>query len=372
MATDVPTELWRELRLLVRGADGDCAALSEIAESGELVERAVGLRLGPALALAAESCDLRATLPARWRSELRGVAVLWLRLGEAAASALSTLVDAGLDVAPLKGFDVGTRFYSVPEQRPTSDLDLLVRRKDLDRARASLLSAGWKAHETTDRQLRFLEQEGYTSHFSGRGVSLELHFRLWGLTPEGMGAEMLQEARPNDDGPGGGLRLLPAHAYLIAAVHGWNRTSPRDLGDWRDLQAILTHSMVDDREAFAAMVVEGARRWSLQLPVSLSAEVAAALWPDAGHQAISGALEPELRLAERRVLADLRTATLDDVPLSRVVLARLLAGRESRAGWRSVWRRIWSHPGVVEANTSPEWSWARRRATDVWRSLFRA
>ena len=102
-------------------------------------------------------------------------------------------------------------------------------------------------------------------------------------------------------------------------------------------------------------------RWELELPVALSAFVADRLWPSRVHETVLDGLQPHLKRRESEILSRLAGVGPDGVPWSRIALARLLSGRPSRAGWRSVWRRLWAHPGAVEKATPEEWSWPRRR-----------
>ena len=224
---------------------------------------------------------------------------------------------------------------------------------DLPAACAALEKAGWRRRLTGDNIESYLAEEGYACQFfrqesAGRSVLVELHFRLWGMVAEGLDAELLQESHDRSEAFAGFRSLAPAYAYLIAALHGWTRTRPRKLVDFRDLDAILCReSAAGERVELAARVVELARRWSLELPTCLGAEVAAQLWPESGHEQIVAALEVDLGRWEGRPLVRLRQGGIDQVALSGVVLGRLLAGRASRAGWKSVWRRVWAHPGVV-------------------------
>ena len=367
---------WDKLSRVVRAAEGCEASLAEVANDAELTALSMRSQLGASLALGALRQGLRGPVVERWQKRLHGSASLWLLIDAAAETVFSALADSGGRWAPIKGFDVGTRFYDPREARPISDLDILVERRYFEAACAALGEAGWLLRERGRRARQFLVEEGYTCHFSGRAredlpdVLVELHFRLWGLVPEGLESEILMEARGSEAAQSGPFRLSPAHAYLLAATHGWTRTKPYDLVDYRDLQAVLSGAGAE-RAAVADAIVERARRWSLQLPVCLSACVAARLWPGGGHETVADRLEERLTWVEKREVERLRQGGLDAVSLPRLVMARLLSGRPSRAGWRSVWRRAWAHPGVVELETPDQWSWPRRRFAHVSRSLRR-
>jgi hypothetical protein len=109
-----------------------------------------------------------------------------------------------------------------------------------------------------------------------------------------------------------------------------------------------------------------AEAWDLQLPAGLAAAQVAALWPSAPNRTIAdrllGGLRPLERLVARRG---------ESVGLKSIVLARLLSGRASRAGWRSLPRQVWAHPGIVEQETQAGQSWPLRRLAHVLRGLRR-
>jgi len=346
---------WSRAFTCVAAAEGDAAALALVADSAALNDLARASRLQPALALAAERLSVEPH--DEWRRQLQSAMTAWLLVERTAARVSEVLAAAGVRWAPIKGFDVGRRFYEPREQRSTSDLDLLIDTASLPRARQALESAGWSGLETGRRLERYLREEGYAWQAVGEAsVLLEVHFRLWGAVPEGLEDEVLMESLDALD-PGGGRRLTPAHAFVLGAVHGWTQDLPRSLNDWRDLDRIARQ---EPRE-LAANVVAITRRWSLQLPVALSAAVVERLWSGDVSREILAALTPDLQRGEERLLRQLSADGIDAVSWSRIVWARLMAGRPSRAGWRTVWRRIWAHPGEVERVTPGEWSWARRR-----------
>ena len=113
------------------------------------------------------------------------------------------------------------------------------------------------------------------------------------------------------------------------------------------------------------------RRWELELPVTLSASVVERLWLSPLCGEIVAMLEPELTRGERRLLLRLGSEGVDALSWARIVLARLLGGRASRAGWRVAWRQFWPHPVVVERATPRQWSWPRRRLHHLGASLGR-
>ncbi len=109
------------------------------------------------------------------------------RLRAAAAQALSweravaALCDAaqrhGLDVLLLKGAALAYTHYPEPHLRPHNDLDLLIRRRDLDLAEAVLAGAGYTRDTEADAEL-WTGQRHYTKATAVGAVMVDLHWRV--------------------------------------------------------------------------------------------------------------------------------------------------------------------------------------------------
>lgn len=280
-----------------------------------------------------------------------------------------TLAAEGVAWAPIKGWDLGARVYPTREERPVGDADLLVG-PGWERARAALEAGGWTPLVRGRRIDRYLAEEGYAWQATdGGGALLELHFRLWGLVPDGLAPALLAAAEPAGELGAAGRRLTLAGAWLIAAVHAWLNPPPRPLLGWWDLERIAASS----DSSLSAEVVALAERWGLQLPAGLAAAQAAALWDRDAHRThprIADELLGRLRAPERVLARRARASQgTDALGLGPLVLCRLLARRPSRAGWRSLPRQVWAHPGVVELETPARWSWPGRRAVHVLRAV---
>jgi hypothetical protein len=271
--------------------------------------------------------------------------------------------------APIKGADVATTTYADPADRPMTDVDLLVPEDSYHVARRALEDAGWTSAVSGTRFDRFVEEEGtaWTAVRAGDPVPIELHFRLWGFVPEGLGDTLLTRSAEEPALGSTGRRLRSADRFLLAAIHPWLHLPPRSLANWWEVRLLLS----GPPEALPREVAETACRWGLQLPVLLSALQVTKLWNDPGCARLADLLEPELRAGERfaarRFLRGL--ASPDEVTIERLALARLLARRPSRSGLRPLLRRIWAHPGIVECLTPDAWSWPRRRALHVLQCL---
>ncbi len=297
------------------------------------------------------------------RQTLAAASAHWMLLNHTLLGLGHTLNRAGIDWVPIKGCDLAQRVYEAEEDRPSSDIDLLIRPGDFEAARTALSAAGWAPVSDDPAVERYRAEEGYAWQARREGSPLlEVHFRLWGLVPEGYAAAIVDSPDAGPHGPD------PADAYIIAATHQWLNPPPRTLLGWWDLERIrLTFGSMATR--FAERVIDRAVQWDLQLPAMLGAMMAGSLFPGATHDAIRAGLAPSLRAPERSLVRSVLQRGEAKTGTPRIVLARLLAGRSSRGGWRVVPRRIWSHAGVVAQETPPDWWWPRRRLTHVLRRL---
>ena len=339
----------REEQRAAAAALGDFAALESLAKdpAGARIGRAE--KLAPALARAAARTGLDTPNTTAWRTELRSSAATRLWLGDVARLLAQVLGELSVAFAPIKGWDLGRRVYPAAEERPTSDLDLLLAPEDLDRVVAALEERGFRPLQKGPRAATYLRDEGYAAALKAPGGQLvELHFRLWGSAPADLAASLLAAAQDDPELGPTARRVLPEHAYLLAAFHLFLDAPPRPAGAFRDL-ALLAEGGID-----AALLVAEARRLGLDLPVALASAVAAELFGQAVCRQVATELRGGLRRAERRVPWDA------EVSGARLGLARLFAGRPSRLGWRLVLRRGWPHPGVVEGATSEGPWWLRR------------
>ncbi len=352
-------------RRLALALDGDPQALETLAADDAESALARHHRIGGALYLRARRFGLETPAVAAWHRLTLAVAAHHLRLQAMVEEVAGRLTDAGVTWLPLKGYDLATRLYDAPEERPTGDLDLLIPPERLDDAVRALRADGWQALYQGPRNRSFLAEEGYAwMAVKAPHPLLEVHFRLWGMVPEHFETAIFERSRPDPALPAGGRRLTLADAYLVAAVHTW--LSPRYLVAWWDLARLserLTPEEIGD-------VVRQAEAWDLQLPVMLAAEVSAALWGRQGCRTIHRRLAGELRLPERWLAARARRS-LTTLSLASLQAARLLAGRRSRQRLKGPWRRIWPHPGIVERATPDEWPWLARRLWFQIRLPFR-
>lgn len=351
------------MRLLTAALAGDPDALRSLAADPAGAGLAKLHRVGPALALRARRLGIEGPSVDAWRRSLMGVTAHRLRIDEGLAGLGSVLGAAGVPWLPIKGCDLGSRVYDRPEERPAGDVDILVTHADYLRARQALETAGWRSLVSGSRIDAYLLEEGYAWQASDpTGLLLEVHHRLWGVVPPGFGRALMEAAKP-DPALGPTARRLPlSHAWLVAAVHVWLNPPPRPLLAVWDLERIASPDLVDD-------VIQLAVDWDLQLPAALAAAYADGLWASDPHRRIADRLMDTLRPAERLTVRRALERGVESTSLGAIVLARLLSFRESRAGWRSLVRRVWAHPGIVEMETPSGRSWPARRLSHVLKAL---
>jgi hypothetical protein len=107
--------------------------------------------------------------------------------------ALLTEFDArGIEVIPLKGLSLAARYYEQLALRPTSDIDLLVRRRDVQRSDQALRELGYHSLNGQANSWNFDAMlHGDLGYANPKGTKIELHWELThrptyraGLAPE--------------------------------------------------------------------------------------------------------------------------------------------------------------------------------------------
>ena len=355
-----------QLRLFAAALDGDQAAVRNLGNSPELEPLIVSNRLAPTLAIHATNYGTEGPQVDSWMQHMRHNAVLRMRLKAARSHLGRIFAESDIPWTPLKGLGLDPRIHPRPEARISTDLDVLVSPHQVETARDQLVSNGWRLAETSDQRKRYAADEGYNWHISAPdGLSLELHFRLWGGVSEELAAEVFDRALPAPELGSTARRIDLPDSYIIAAVHVWQTPPPRYIFLWWDLHQMAR--VLDDDHTHA--VVTRAEDHGLQAFVALSAATAADLWGHPKNLQIANDLTKGLRPTERWAASALQSSSPATASLGTLTLGRLLANRPSRSGWRAVPRQLWAHPGVVEANTPDTWSWPRRRLTHVARKL---
>lgn len=135
---------------------------------------------------------------------------------------------AGIRAVTLKGALLAERLYPRPSTRGTTDIDLLVAEKDLDRAAESLGALGYSL-STAPEEARFRREHHHVHMEHADALPLELHFHAYrGFGSVLSGAELVARAVPFADleavhvlAPEDELLYLMVHA----AAHRFGRLS---------------------------------------------------------------------------------------------------------------------------------------------------
>jgi len=241
---------------------------------------------------------------------------------------------------PLKGMGAITDIYPQPECRPTSDLDILIPRENLETAIPALTGAGWIPIDDDEFEPMAI-YNWKASH--PNGSLLELHYTLWGGVDSRLAEALLQSAEKAPELGPSALRSPAPDLYIIGAAHLWNSPRPRTLLYFLDLHLLALNSTENHptdlpKPDFAASVVQSTRDHDLQLFVGLSAAITQTLWPHPATAKIATTLFDDLRLPERVLLRLSKNKPSADLHLGAMTLARLLSRRKTRTGWNAAVR----------------------------------
>ena len=302
--------------------------------------------------------DAGTTLPAPVTEHLRRSAMVSDFRMQQLSARLQRTVQAfaaeGIPLLLLKGAAVGARFDPTFRARPMTDIDALVRREDVDRARAALVAAGWT--ESTNPALReVLENHHHLAPFLDPqlpGLRFELHVSLF-PSDHSFGVDeshFLREAHPAAPPFAGALVPSPDHLLLQACVHfAWQHTV--EFAAWRTFRTV---SLVLRSPGFS---------WERFVETALTAKAATSCYWT-------------LRLAERLGAADIPPAVLAHLQpptaeflraaIERHFIASLVPGegiaspsiRLSRMLWRTALRPRWSGHRAPD-RWDPEGRWER-------------
>lgn len=132
-------------------------------------------------------------VPTAWRDRAIRHRHVTLRANGVLASALGDVLDglgaSSIDVMPVKGLVIADRLYGDIAARPCADLDVLVRPRDLPRARETLRGIGFRQRPAPG--YKALAHQFHDPAW-GRGtgadhVRLELHWALWADSDQRLG-----------------------------------------------------------------------------------------------------------------------------------------------------------------------------------------
>lgn len=193
-------------------------------------------------------------------------------LDRAAIAALTALLSAGIEVMLLKGPALARRLYVEGETRGYCDVDLLVARRDLGRARGVLARLGYVLGEEVlgIDDVAGIQHSEVWARAGDRGgpVLIDLHWRLEGcaaadeLVWEALVAGRGSVALRGEQAPVLGDEGLALHVALHAAQHG-----PDDAKAIGDLARAIERWPAElwDRAAQLAEAVQGLQAFAAGL-----------------------------------------------------------------------------------------------------------
>lgn len=245
--------------------------------------------------------------PARWLADLRrrvfAAAVDNLRRDEELRGALGRFGERGIPFILLKGSALRVERPGLAG-RFQSDVDVLLRRDDLDRAEAVLAELGFVLDESYLERGRLLTEHfhlGYHRH----GAVVELHWDVDATSPPGFAERLWERSRPVELDGRVCRVLAPEHQLLVGCLHLSRHAFCAGLRWLADLKLLLPVPE-EVRERF----VEEARPWphrAVYCPLWLLA-----LQGVAGSEALADSLAAGP--AERRLLHSLLVSLLVDEP----------------------------------------------------------
>jgi hypothetical protein len=151
---------------------------------------------------------------------LRSIArVAWIT--ETAAEVTRLLESEGIRVVLLKGLALEHTLYGSRGLRQMSDADLLVAPSDALRARDILTGAGFESMPMKSPLYRhiILDIGNHLPELHRGGVSVDLHYRLFGPEGEEMVARAIEESETITSGSSGFRVLPPMIAFLALVSH---------------------------------------------------------------------------------------------------------------------------------------------------------
>jgi hypothetical protein len=298
-----------------------------------------------------------------WLSELeRATPVLWRRLSALAAmpeeaqplhrmamvsefrmlhlesrllSAIDTLAAAEIEPVLLKGAALALTVYGSFVARPMTDVDLLVPRDDVLRARDALLTAGWRAG--TDNTPEFYEGHQHLQPLvdsQGTGTSLELHTSLFFEGhPFALTSDDIRDRAEQVVVRGRAVLVPSVHDQLLHLCLHFAWSHMMATGAWRafrDLDALLRTGRVDWKE-FTTLARDARGGSSCYWTFRMARTVAGIAVPAWVERALA---PPEPEFALRRLEQHF---TYDLLPTENISPSLWLTYTMWRAGLRPRW-----------------------------------
>lgn len=157
--------------------------------------------------------------------------------------ALDRQVPAGIEVALIKGAAYHAQRLPLAEGRLAADIDLLVRREDLDDAEAALIAGGWRSTVTDPYDQRYYREWSHElppMQADGHALELDLHHGIAPVTSHCRPDPVALWARRRPIADSRFYVLDPADQLIHAVVHLFQDTElDGRLRDLLDIDAML-------------------------------------------------------------------------------------------------------------------------------------
>lgn len=245
----------------------------------DIVRESLVQGIAPLLYARLRSDVMRTAIPARTSRGLRELTVKSTVKSLGLYSELSVVVHAlranGIDVLLLKGAHLASAVYDNRVERPMRDIDLLVRKRDLARAEATLFAMGYTRHPEKDGD--FSSCEHLHPLVRPGGVPIEIHWTIVSPTePIEIDLEQLWERAHSVRIAGVDVKVLsPEDLLLHVCVHAaFQHQFELGLRACWDIRRI-THCF-DGRIDWQQLRLR-ARKWGVEKYVYLTLRVAAEL-----------------------------------------------------------------------------------------------
>jgi hypothetical protein len=228
-------------------------------------------------------------------------------LSEELLKCLTLFTTHGLPALPYKGPVLAATAYGDIALRKFGDLDLLIDKKDFQKAKELLVAQGYKSELADTEEANYLQSQYHLGFVGAEGkVSIELHWevawRYWAYPVE---FDRLWARAVSVSFAGETIAsLLPEDSLLLLCVHGGKHQWERLMWICDIAESILTHQL-DWQQLLRQAQAEGSRR-TLLLGLFLAQELLGTELPAIVGQRIQA--DPKIRVLARQVTDQLFAA----------------------------------------------------------------
>jgi hypothetical protein len=302
---------------------------------------------------------VRHLVPSNIIDELRRRFLANLTRNEILARHLTKIVDrfenCGITVIPYKGPALAVLAYGDVSMREFCDLDFLVRREDVLRAKSLLLADGYRPEE----DLSPLEEEAYLKHecefnlcHSDRKISVELHWEIlprYYSCPIEVG-EFWKQLHPVELSGKTVATLSPENQLLVLCLHHGGKHQWEKLSLVSDIAQLVITQKDMDWEKVAHLVARSGVDRMLLFSLYLAKHLLSAKLPAFIEDRVSmdESLMPLIKETEKRIF------DLDGIPMTE--MDRLFFFLRTRERARDKWRSL---AGRLLTPTVNDWSFIR-------------